>query len=36
LFAGVSPPGSVFEQLLDKYFEGERDARTLELLDPVS
>ena len=33
LFAAVSPAGSVFEQLLDKYFEGERDERTLDLMD---
>ena len=32
LFAGVSPPGSVFERLLDKYFRGERDGETLRLL----
>ncbi|MGV3723320.1 MAG: DUF1810 domain-containing protein, partial [Actinomycetota bacterium] len=32
LFASVSPTGSVFHQLLKKYFEGEADARTLELL----
>jgi len=32
LFAQASPPGSVFERLLGKYFDGERDARTLELL----
>lgn len=32
LFAAVSPPGSVFERLIDKYYRGERDARTLELL----
>jgi uncharacterized protein (DUF1810 family) len=32
LFAHVTPPGSVFERLLDQYFEGQRDARTLELL----
>jgi len=32
LFAAVSPPGSVFERLLDKYFAGQRDDRTLELL----
>lgn len=32
LFAAVSPAGSVFERLLDKYFAGERDARTLALL----
>ena len=32
LFAQVSPPGSVFEQLLQKYFEGQPDERTLQLL----
>jgi uncharacterized protein (DUF1810 family) len=32
LFAHVTPPGSVFERLLDRYFEGKRDARTLERL----
>jgi uncharacterized protein (DUF1810 family) len=32
LFASVSPPGSVFERLLEKYFGGERDAETLRLL----
>jgi uncharacterized protein (DUF1810 family) len=32
LFATVSPPGSVFERMLDKYFRGERDAETLRLL----
>jgi uncharacterized protein (DUF1810 family) len=32
LFANVSPAGSVFEQLLEKYFRGERDATTLKLL----
>src|SRR5687767_12660048 len=32
LFACVSPAGSVFEQLLDKYFGGERDDKTLRLL----
>ena len=31
LFAHVSPPGSVFERLLEKYFDGERDDRTLRL-----
>jgi hypothetical protein len=28
----VSDPGSVFERVLEKYFDGERDARTVELL----
>ncbi len=32
LFACVSPPGSVFERLLAKYYRGERDDRTLQLL----
>jgi uncharacterized protein (DUF1810 family) len=32
LFARVTPPGSVFERLLEKYFEGRPDGRTLHLL----
>jgi uncharacterized protein (DUF1810 family) len=32
LFAAVSPAGSVFSRLLDKYFAGKRDPKTLELL----
>jgi uncharacterized protein (DUF1810 family) len=32
LFAQVSPPGSVFEQILDKYYSSERDSRTLALI----
>ncbi|MGQ0735243.1 MAG: DUF1810 domain-containing protein [Acidobacteriota bacterium] len=32
LFAHVSPAGSVFERLLDKFFEGVPDDRTLQLL----
>ena len=36
LFASVSPAGSVFEQLLDKYFGGERDDKTLKLLARMS
>lgn len=32
LFAAASPPGSVFERLLGKYYGGARDARTLQLL----
>jgi len=31
LFALVSPSGSVFERLLDTYFDGERDDKTLRL-----
>ena len=33
LFACVSPQGSVFDRLLDKYYRSERDDRTLRLLD---
>jgi uncharacterized protein (DUF1810 family) len=32
LFACVSPSGSVFHQLLDKYYDGARDDQTLHLL----
>lgn len=32
LFACVSPPGSVFDRLLAKYYRGRRDGRTLQLL----
>ena len=32
LFAAVSPPGSVFTRLLEKYFRGEPDPKTLELI----
>ena len=32
LFACVSPPGSVFDRLLAKYYQGRRDERTLDLL----
>ena len=32
LFAQVLPPGSVFEQILDKYYSSERDPRTLALI----
>jgi uncharacterized protein (DUF1810 family) len=34
LFAHVSPPGSVFHRLLDRYFDGSPDPRTLALLGP--
>ncbi len=33
LFAAVSPSGSVFQRVLDHFFHGERDQRTLELLE---
>ena len=32
LFACVAPAGSVFDRLLDQFFQGERDPRTLRLL----
>jgi uncharacterized protein (DUF1810 family) len=32
LFACVLPPGSVFDRLLEKYYRGERDRKTLRLL----
>ena len=32
LFASVSASGSVFHRLIDEYFEGERDERTIQLL----
>ena len=32
LFALVSPPGSVFERVLAWFFRGERDVRTVELM----
>ena len=33
LFAHVSAPGSVFEILLDTFFDGEPDQATLQLID---
>ena len=35
LFACVADPRSVFVRILDKYFHGERDARTLHLLEKL-
>ena len=32
LFASVLPAGSVFDRLLEKYYRGERDSKTLQLL----
>ena len=32
LFDAVEPPGSIFDRLLAKYYGGERDVRTLNLL----
>ncbi len=34
LFAAVSPEGSVFHRLLDRFFGGQPDARTLALCTP--
>jgi len=36
LFAQITPPDSCFRKLLDKYFAGESDARTLELLNSAT
>ena len=33
LFEAVGDPYSVFASVLDKYFDGERDVRTLRLLE---
>jgi len=35
LFAYVADPRSVFVRILDKYFQGERDVRTLDLLEQL-
>jgi len=35
LFTSVSNPGSVFERILQKHFDGERDVRTLQILDSL-
>lgn len=32
LFAAVAPSGSVFERVIEKYFSGQPDPKTLELL----
>lgn len=33
LFAAVADPGSVFDRVIDKYFGGQRDNRTLQLIE---
>lgn len=33
LFAAVTPPESVFARVLDAYFSGNRDSKTLSLMD---
>ena len=35
LFASVSPARSVFDRLIEKYFDGRKDERTLQLLSPA-
>jgi uncharacterized protein (DUF1810 family) len=35
LFASVSPPGSVFDRLLAKYFGGVGDEKTLQILSSL-
>jgi uncharacterized protein (DUF1810 family) len=32
LFDSVSAPGSVFDRLLEKFYDGKRDARTLAII----
>lgn len=32
LFGSVSPPDSVFHRIIEKFFHGERDTRTLQLI----
>ncbi len=32
LFALVAEPGSAFERVLDKYYQGKRDARTVQIV----
>jgi uncharacterized protein (DUF1810 family) len=36
LFAAVTPPGSVFEQVLERFFHGTRDEHTVRLLGPTA
>ena len=36
LFAAVAPKGSVFERVLERYFNAQGDQRTLELLAALS
>ena len=35
LFAYVADPGSVFVRILEKYFHGGQDVRTLDLLEKL-
>lgn len=34
LFAAISPSGSDFAAVLDKYFDGKRDPHTIDLIKP--
>ena len=34
LFAQVSPAGSIFEQVIDRYYDGKPDRKTIDLLGP--
>lgn len=36
LFAKISPPGLVFEQVLEKYYQGEAAPKTLQLLGSMA
>ncbi len=36
LFAMVSPAGSVFHRVIEKYFAGQKDERTVSLVAPAS
>jgi uncharacterized protein (DUF1810 family) len=33
LFAAVSQPGSIFQRVLDKYFQGQPDQKTVQIID---
>jgi uncharacterized protein (DUF1810 family) len=35
LFAYIAAPGCVFSRVIDKYFNGEQDALTLQILDKL-
>ena len=36
LFVAVSEPGSVFERVLDRYYQGQRDETMIQLLDSIA
>ena len=35
LFSSVAEPGSVFSRILEKYFQGQSDLNTLEILEAI-